>query len=174
MNPPCTLSHSADRVPLSRRGRVPGTYSLHTRDATFRACAWAEDAPARCPPMTALTRRRALADNVTVGVLGYGRLGAVVASHAAVVGLRVIATNRHGPFVPRPPDLAWFGDDNDKLFRESDFVVCSVGDAVRGIINSTSLGLMRSSAVLIPTNPGHVDYAALYDALASRRIGCVT
>ena len=58
-----------------------------------------------------------------------------------------------------------------RLLRESDFVVCSVGDSVRGIINATALGLMKTSAVLIPTNPGHVDYAALYDALAARRVG---
>jgi lactate dehydrogenase-like 2-hydroxyacid dehydrogenase len=46
-----------------------------------------------------------------------------------------------------------------------------VSGSVVDIINRTSLGLMKSSAVLIPLARQNVDYGALHDTLAAGAIG---
>ena len=44
-------------------------------------------------------------------------------------------------------------------------------DCCVGIINRTMLGLMKPNAFIVPLNPYHVDYSALYTALADKTIG---
>ena len=145
-------------------------YNLRSRAASFRSCAWGEDAPRRCASDTSLTRHPTLMGQ-TMGVLGYGAIGQAVASRAAALGMRTVATRRHGPFTPAPSGLAWLSSDNDRLLREADVIALTVPGSTIGLINETSLRLMKPSALLIPVSAGPVDFAALSAALARGEIG---
>lgn len=145
-------------------------YRLSQRAAAFASCAWGDDAPVRCASPQQMTAHPVLMSQ-TMGVLGYGMIGEAVARRSAALGMRTVATKVHGPFTPTPPPLAWLSDDNDRLLRESDFVVVAVPGAVHGIINETALGLMKPGAVLIPISGNPVDFDALYRALLRRAIG---
>lgn len=61
----------------------------------------------------------------------------------------------------------------DTLLAESDFIICCApgGAATRGMINARSFEIMKPDAVIANVGRGEViDEAALYNALASRRI----
>jgi len=145
-------------------------YQLRAHREAFARCAWGSDAPKDCPTPRQLTEHRVLM-NQTMGVLGYGGIGEAVARRAAALGMRVVATKLSPPFTPTPPGLAWLSGDNDQLLRESDFVAITVPGQLHGLINRTSLALMKKSAVLIPASGPPVDYDALFDKLADRAIG---
>mmetsp|Transcript_77565 Transcript_77565/g.128170 ORF Transcript_77565/g.128170 Transcript_77565/m.128170 type:complete len:173 (-) Transcript_77565:144-662(-) len=81
--------------------------------------------------------------------------------------MKILATRRHGPF------SSWLTNDNDKLLAESDFVAVTVPGSVRGLINRTSLALMKKDAVLIPISANPVDFDALYEALLTGSMGAV-
>lgn len=144
-------------------------YRMRQHSAAFTACAWGADAPLRCPSPQSLTTHPVLMGQ-TIGILGYGTVGEFLARRSAALGMRTVATKRQGPFEPPPPPLEWLSDDNDRLLRESDFVVVAVPGTLRGFINKTALALMKPNAVLIPLSAGHVDFDALYDALTRRAI----
>lgn len=145
-------------------------YRLRERGAAFASCAWGDDAPSRCPPVSALTSHPVLM-NQTLGILGYGAIGRAIARRSAALGMRTVATKQHGPFAPPPAPLAWLDNDNDRLLRESDFVAVTVPGSMRDVINRSALGLMKPGAVVIPVSAGPVDFAALHDALQRRAIG---
>mmetsp|Transcript_82633 Transcript_82633/g.242495 ORF Transcript_82633/g.242495 Transcript_82633/m.242495 type:complete len:386 (-) Transcript_82633:98-1255(-) len=145
-------------------------YRIGERSAKFAGCAWGPDAPYRCPSTEELTAHPVLM-NQTLGVLGYGKIGESVARRSAALGMRTVATKAHGPFTPTPENLAWLSNNNDELLRQSDFVVLTLPGSVQGIINRTSLQLMKPGAVVIPVSADPVDFDALYDALTRRSIG---
>lgn len=107
-----------------------------------------------------------------VAQLGYGRIGKRVAEMAAAIGSTVVATKRHGPFIPPPSPLKWLSADNDRLFREADVIVVTVPGTghkdTAGMINTTSLRLMKPGALLIPVSAGPINYPDLEAALRAR------
>ena len=143
------------------------TYRLAARAAEMLSCAFSNDAPVRCPAASTATNHTTVG-SLTVGILGYGRIGSEVAKRMAALGSTVVATKRHGPFEPPPAPLRWLSDDNDRLLREADVVVVTVPGSVHGLINATSLSLMRAGALLIPVSAGPVDFSALEAALTGR------
>ena len=108
----------------------------------------------------------------TVGIIGYGTIGRLVAERLKPFGARIIA---HDPFLP---DEAIEKDgvgavDKETLLRESDFVTLHgrIGPNDPPVIGAAELALMKPSAYLINTARAVlVDMDALYDALAERRI----
>ena len=110
------------------------TYRLAARAKDMLSCAFAADAPIRCPAASAATNHTTVGD-LTIGVLGYGRIGAQAAQRLAALGSTVVATRRHGPFEPAPPGLKWLSDDNDRLLRTVDVVVVTC--SAPGLINAT-------------------------------------
>ena len=110
-------------------------------------------------------------DQLTLGIVGYGRIGRAVAEIAQTFGLRVVAavSNRHkaerGSNVPLL--------DLDELFRVSDIVSlhCPLTPETRELVNEQRLALMKPSAFLINTSRGPlVKEAALAAALDSGRL----
>jgi D-3-phosphoglycerate dehydrogenase / 2-oxoglutarate reductase len=107
----------------------------------------------------------------TLGILGLGRIGRVVASRALGLAMRVIA---HDPAVAedRVPDgvtMVPFA----RLLAESDFVTIHVPlmDATRHLIDAKAFELMKPGARLIHCSRGGiVDEAALIAALTSGRL----
>jgi len=110
-----------------------------------------------------------LAD-LTVGIIGYGRIGARLAHLLRPFGCRLLATD---PLV----------DINDdavaqvalrELLAESDVVVLAARVTAEsvGLIGAEQLQRMKKTALLVNVARGPlVDYDALYDALTEDRIG---
>lgn len=100
------------------------------------------------------------------GIIGYGRIGRMVAGIAHAFGMRVLASTRTTP----PPDGIASFVDQDTLFREADIVSlhCPLTDATRGMVNAERLATMRPGSYLLNTGRGPlVDEAALAAALDS-------
>ena len=99
----------------------------------------------------------------TLGIIGLGRTGALLAEKAAAVGMKVIGTNRSEQ---TPSGVEWI--DLEGLLAESDYVSlnCPLTDETREIMNSETFRLMKPSAFLVNTSRGGlVDHAALVAAL---------
>lgn len=103
---------------------------------------------------------------LTLGVVGYGRIGRGVADVGRAMGMRVIHHRRHAGGDPASVDL-------DTLFRDSDVVSlhCPLVPETKGLVDARRLALMKPTAFLVNTARGPlVDEAALAEALNSGRI----
>jgi D-3-phosphoglycerate dehydrogenase len=105
----------------------------------------------------------------TVGVVGYGTIGRIVAARCLGLKMRVIA---YDPFVTR----AVFEDDGiepmdlDGMLGMADYVTihCPLVDKTRHLFDAARIGRMKPGARLIHcARGGIVDEAALYEALKS-------
>lgn len=109
----------------------------------------------------------------TLGVIGLGRLGGLVAGYGAAFGMRVLAWSQNLA-AERAAECGAQAVDKETLFRESDFVTLHVrlSDRSRGLVNAETLGLMKPDAWIVNTSRGPiVDKAALVAALKAKRIG---
>jgi lactate dehydrogenase-like 2-hydroxyacid dehydrogenase len=107
----------------------------------------------------------------TLGIVGFGRIGRAVARRAGGFGMRIIFSDA-SQAAPEPGVNAT-QVDLDTLLREADFISLHtpLTDETRGLINTDTLGRMKTTAVLINTSRGPVvDQQALYEALVSKRI----
>lgn len=103
----------------------------------------------------------------TLGLLGMGRIGRLVAQRAQAFGMRVVYHNRSRDTQSETAGLARYVE-RDALFAESDFVSVHVplSDATRLSVGQREFGLMKKSAFLINTSRGPVvDEEALIAAL---------
>ena len=108
----------------------------------------------------------------TLGIIGCGNIGAIVADRALGMKMKVIA---YDPYLSdqRAVDLGVEKVDLEDLLRRADFITLHtpLTDKTRNIINADSLKLTKKSLRLINcARGGLVDEAALYEALASGRI----
>ena len=104
---------------------------------------------------------------VTLGLVGYGRIGRAVARRAAAFGMTVLHHTRSGTGEP-----GWT-ERLDDLLRRSGFVSLHVPltAQTRHLVGARELALMGPDAVLVNTARGPVvDEAALAAALADRTI----
>lgn len=109
-------------------------------------------------------------DGLTLGLVGFGRIGQAVARIAWALGMRVLVHTRSRRL---PPDDRLDYVELDDLFRRSDVVSlhCPLTDSTRGLADARRLALMKPSAFLINTGRGPlVDEAALAAALNDGRI----
>lgn len=109
----------------------------------------------------------------TVGIVGTGRIGAVMAGVMRGFGCQLLASDPH----PRPAlvdDLGLRYVDLPDLYRESDIISLHVPltPATRHLIDATALRAMKRGVVLINTGRGAlIDTRALIDALKREHIG---
>jgi glycerate dehydrogenase len=107
---------------------------------------------------------------LTMGIVGFGRIGRATAAIARAFGMKVIAYDVNP--APNPPaDVHFF--ELDDLFRQSDVVSlhCPLTPATLNLVDARRLALMKPSAYLINTSRGPlVDEAALAEALCADRI----
>jgi D-3-phosphoglycerate dehydrogenase len=108
----------------------------------------------------------------TLGIIGLGNIGRVVAQKAGCLGLRLLG---YDPYIGADAlaglDIELV--DLEQLLRSSDIVSihCPLVDETRGLIGAAQLALMQPEAYLINMARGPiVDPAALYQALASQSI----
>lgn len=118
------------------------------------------------------TRRAEGLGGKTLGIMGLGRIGTVVARYARAFEMDLIAWGptldaqraaRHGA-----ERVEW-----DALFARADILTIHVplSDRSRGWVGARELGLMKASAFLINTSRGPiVQQEALLDALRTHRI----
>ena len=109
---------------------------------------------------------------LTLGIIGFGRIGRAVAPKAQAFGLRVIA---HDPYIDRQEMVKRnvTPTDFDTLLRESDFVTLHtpLTPETTKMIGEEALGKMKRTAWLINTaRGGVVDTEALAAALQKGRI----
>ena len=105
----------------------------------------------------------------TLGLIGFGGIGAEVARIALGLGMKVLAWNR----TPRACAGVDFVDI-DTLLARSDAVSMHLllDDGTRGFLSRERLAAMRPGALFVNTARGAlVDEAALIEALAAGRIG---
>jgi phosphoglycerate dehydrogenase-like enzyme len=130
------------------------------------ASQWAVGTPAP-PPWPELAGK-------TLGILGYGRIGAALARRARAFDMEICAIRRD---VARSAsdDLALLGglEILDEVLRRADYVAITLpaSAATRGLIGEAQLATMKRTAVLINVARAEiVDEEALYRALAKRVI----
>lgn len=107
----------------------------------------------------------------TLGVIGFGSIGQMVARMAQSLGMRVLAFD--ALLGKESPIYAKSGLESvslDELIARSDVVTLHVPlvDGTRGLFNAQRIGAMKAGAVLINTSRGHiVDLQAVAAALKS-------
>lgn len=105
----------------------------------------------------------------TLGVIGYGRLGSIVAGYGLVFRMKVLAHDLH---VNEYPDLVRPVGFTD-LLEEADIVSLHVNldESTKGFLGRREFSLMKKGAFFINTSRGElVDEAALLQALESGQI----
>lgn len=105
--------------------------------------------------------------HLTVGLLGYGRIGRRVATVVRSLGANVVV---HDPYLD-PADTSERMVDLDELLSASDAVCvhCPLTPQTRGLVDARTLARMRRGAVLVNTSRGPI--VALDDVLAALRDG---
>ncbi len=105
----------------------------------------------------------------TLGIVGYGRLGRMVARYGLAFGMPVYVSD---PSKPTDTDVTYAS--LHELLSQSDVVSLHVplSPSTEGMIGEAELGRMRPGAWLINTSRGVIiDEAALLRHLASNRLG---
>jgi D-3-phosphoglycerate dehydrogenase / 2-oxoglutarate reductase len=105
----------------------------------------------------------------TIGLIGFGGIGAEVARIAAGSGMRVLAWNRTGRSAPGVTFVPL-----DTLLAESHVVSLHLllTDETRGFLDAERIGKLRPGAILVNTARGAlVDEAAMIAALNEGRLG---
>ncbi len=108
-------------------------------------------------------------DGLTLGIVGFGRIGQAVAELGAAFGMKVVVCDPTAGFAP--PFVRFV--ELDALFRESDVVSlhCPLTPETARLINARRLALMKPTAFLLNTSRGPlVDENALAEALNTGRI----
>jgi phosphoglycerate dehydrogenase-like enzyme len=109
----------------------------------------------------------------TLGIIGFGDIGAEVAKRARGLGMKTIYHTRHRLSAQEEQDYAARYATLEELLRESDFVSLHASHTpeTENMINAERLALMKPTAFLINTaRGGLVDEVALCDALSQRKI----
>lgn len=111
----------------------------------------------------------------TLGVVGLGAIGAMVANVAIKLGMNVLG---YDPFISI--DGAWNLDhhvvketDINEIFKKSDFITLHVplNDSTRSLVNKNTLALMKDGSAILNFARGElVDATAVIDALESEKL----
>lgn len=108
-----------------------------------------------------------------LGIVGYGKIGHVVARYAHASQMRIRYYNRH-PLSPEQEQAEGVEyADMESLLRESDVITLHtpLSEATHHLIGRHELSLMKPTALLVNTSRGAViDEEALIEALETHRL----
>jgi D-3-phosphoglycerate dehydrogenase len=110
----------------------------------------------------------------TLGIFGYGKIGAVVAGYGRAFGMNVIVWGRETTCDKARAAGHAVATGREAFFEESDVVSLHVRltDGTRGLVTSADLGRMKRTALLVNTSrAGLVERGALEAALRAGRPG---
>ncbi|WP_316979396.1 2-hydroxyacid dehydrogenase [Shumkonia mesophila] len=133
---------------------------------SFRNGSWERSSRFGAPPHAELSSK-------TVGIVGLGRIGRMVAKRCKAFGTRVVAAEYFDIAKPDEVDELYRFGEVAKVAAQSDFLVvcCALTDETRGMIDAAVFDAMPSSGVLINIARGPlVDEDALYEALSTGKI----
>lgn len=168
----------------TRRGVIVSS-NLHAGTPSYAAAelTWALvlAAARRLPQQVAALKRgiwqTAVGDTLrgrTLGVFGYGRIGAVVAGYGRAFGMRVVVWGRPASVERARADGHDAAASKQALFEECDVLSLHMRlvDATRGIVTATDLAAMKPSAMIVNTSRSQlIEPGALAAALRAGRPG---
>lgn len=111
----------------------------------------------------------------TLGVIGFGAIGILVANAAAALGMKVIGVD---PFLSTKNALLLdpsvkLAADREEIYRNADFITVHVPltPDTRAMFNAETFAMMKDGAVLINNSRGElVDETAVIEALESGKL----
>jgi D-3-phosphoglycerate dehydrogenase len=108
----------------------------------------------------------------TLGVIGYGRIGAAVGKRAAAFDMQVIG---YDPLLPADQIQSRGAEpvSLDELFAKSDLITMHIPltDQTRGILNAEAFGKMKKGVLIVcAARGGVIDESALLAALESGQV----
>jgi D-3-phosphoglycerate dehydrogenase len=110
----------------------------------------------------------------TLGIYGYGRIGAVVAGYGRQFGMNVLVWAREASLAKARADGYTAAPSKEHFFAEADVLSLHMRllDATRGIVTAGDLARMKPTALLVNTSrAGLIAPGALVDALRAGRPG---
>ena len=110
-------------------------------------------------------------DTKTLGIIGYGRLGKIVARYGVAFGMNVLAYDHDATKITDQADVS--AVNLDTLLAESDFVVLLISFSKENekFMDAAKFNKMKHGAYFINTSRGEmVDENALLKALQSKKI----
>jgi len=145
-------------------------HAVGEHDAAVRAGEWQ-----RCPDFSFWHRPPLELAGLTMGIVGFGRIGRRVGELAHALGMRVVASGRPGSAQRRdtPPWPGFTWATIEDLFATADVVSlhCPLTADNARFVDAALLARMKPTAYLINTARGPlIDEPALAEALASKRI----
>ena len=110
----------------------------------------------------------------TLGIYGYGRIGAVVAGYASAFGMKVLVWAREPAMAKARAEGYETAASKAAFFGQCDFISLHMRlvDATRGIVKAEDLARMKPTATLVNTSrAGLIEPGALVNALRAGRPG---
>jgi D-3-phosphoglycerate dehydrogenase len=110
----------------------------------------------------------------TLGIFGYGRIGAVVAGYGKAFGMKVLVWARDASQAKARADGHAVADSKAAFFEQSDVVSLHLRlvDATRGIVTAADLARMKPTALIVNTSRAPlIEPGALVAALKAGRPG---
>jgi D-3-phosphoglycerate dehydrogenase len=110
----------------------------------------------------------------TLGIYGYGRIGAVVAGYAKAFGMNVLVWAREAALARARADGYAAARSRDAFFGECDVISLHLRlvDATRGIVTAGDLARMKPAALIVNTSRAQlIAPGALVNALNAGRPG---
>ena len=112
--------------------------------------------------------------NKTLGIFGYGRIGAAVASYGKAFGMNVVVWGRPNSMVRAKAEGYLVAPSKLAFFERCDVLTLHMRlvDATRNIVTSDDLRRMKATALLVNTSRAPlIERGALVDALRAGRPG---
>jgi D-3-phosphoglycerate dehydrogenase / 2-oxoglutarate reductase len=110
----------------------------------------------------------------TLGIYGYGRIGAVVAGYGKAFGMKVVVWAREKALAQARADGYETADSKAAFFEQCDVLSLHMRlvEATRGIVTASDLARMKPSALLVNTSRAPlIEPNALVNALRAGRPG---
>lgn len=110
----------------------------------------------------------------TLGIYGYGRIGAVIAGYGRAFGMKVLVWAREASLARARADGYAAARSKDVFFEDSDVISLHLRliDATRGIVSAADLARMKPTALIVNTSrAGLIEAGALEKALRLGRPG---
>ena len=110
----------------------------------------------------------------TLGIWGYGRIGALVAGYGRAFGMEVLVHGRQGSLERASTDGFAFTADRGELLETADVLSLhlKLNRATRGLVTAADLGRMKPTSLLVNTSRAElIEKDALVAALRAGRPG---
>lgn len=110
----------------------------------------------------------------TLGIYGYGRIGAVVAGYGRAFGMNVVVWGRESTFARAKGDGYAAARSREEFFAECDVISLHLRliDATRGIVKAADLARMKPTALIVNSSRAPlIETGALEAALKAGRPG---